>query len=300
MEREDVLVAIVAATRYELRSLRPFLRVSTRALPGRARYERGLLDGVEVAAAAVGLGPENAAKGIARFLEAVRPRFLLGIGLAGALDPELALGDVVLAEEIWELQGAPALGAPLQARLVFKAEPQLLEAAIEAPLAKQPATAVPRYASMPPRAGPLEIGRRHWFLTLPPPRVQRGRIVTSPSVVSLPEEKWALGRALGAFAVDMESSILAEAAVSRGIPFLAARAILDEACEEVPPELARSIGPEGRASALRLFAQVLRRPKLLKTLVSLPFNCQAAFGSLRFYVRRLVRELERRSEVQSP
>ncbi len=160
MEARSVPVAVVAATRYELKSLRPSFRVSSRGLSGRAPWERGLLDGVEVIAAATGIGPESAAARLEELLEAVRPGVIVGTGFAGALDPDLAAGTIVIAEEIWELKAQFRPDAPAAAGPVWDADPRLLAAALEAGSPEDPGGA--------------------------PPPVRSGRVVASPSVVSSP------------------------------------------------------------------------------------------------------------------
>ncbi|HTO97979.1 MAG TPA: hypothetical protein VMK66_13105 [Myxococcales bacterium] len=83
------------------------LRSVARALGGRPRGDRarGKLSGVEAVALAVGMGG-----GSLRAVEEERPRLLLSCGFAGALDPSLRPGDLVLASSVRDETGdrAPA------------------------------------------------------------------------------------------------------------------------------------------------------------------------------------------------
>jgi nucleoside phosphorylase len=61
-----------------------------------------------------------------------------------------------------------------------------------------------------------------------------GRIIHSDEVLCRPEQKLALGKAERAAAVDMESQALRQAAERLGVPFLAARVILDSVNDRLP------------------------------------------------------------------
>jgi adenosylhomocysteine nucleosidase len=76
-------VAILTALEEELEGIR-------RALPD--------LAGVELIA--TGDGPKRAASGAARFLERHRPSAVIGAGLAGAISPGLAVGDIVASRRV--------------------------------------------------------------------------------------------------------------------------------------------------------------------------------------------------------
>ncbi|MCS7221262.1 MAG: hypothetical protein RML36_08095 [Anaerolineae bacterium] len=71
-----------------------------------------------------------------------------------------------------------------------------------------------------------------------------GRGLTVSRFISDPQEKLALAEKYGVQVVDMESFWEAEAAISRGIPFLAVRFISD-ALEERLPRLERLVGVRG-------------------------------------------------------
>jgi hypothetical protein len=73
------------------------LRSAARALGSRPRERavRGRLGGTAVVARAVGVG-----EGGRRFLAEDEPRLVLSCGFAGALDPSLAAGDLVLATQV--------------------------------------------------------------------------------------------------------------------------------------------------------------------------------------------------------
>lgn len=104
----------------------------------------------------------------------------------------------------------------------------------------------------PPLADALESAARDAGLV-----VVRGPLVSVSHVVGDRAAKQALAARTGAIAVDMESAALAEALAARGVPFAAARVVLDTAGETVA--LAAGGGfPTARAVAdgLRMAANI--------------------------------------------
>lgn len=101
--------------------------------------------------------------------------------------------------------------------------------------------------------------------------------------------KRSLYLATQAAAVDLESHLLAEAAVAAGLPFAVLRAVLDDAGTDLPPAVVQAVDPERGTPRLGyLLGQLLRRPGLLPALLRLGRANAAAKGSLR---RLLVRPL---------
>ena len=84
-----------------------------------------------------------------------------------------------------------------------------------------------------------------------------------------------------AFAVDMESAAVAEAAHERKLPFVVLRAIVDEAGDTIPAALNNSVDAWGRPRALRLFAAFCRHPSVLTELPRLYSRMQHATQALR-------------------
>jgi len=101
-------IAIVAAMPEELAPLRARLSGPVRQQPtsrGSLVVERGRLGGHEVALAATGDGARNARDGIAALLGASGARALIVIGVSGALSPELATADLVVASRVIDEEG---------------------------------------------------------------------------------------------------------------------------------------------------------------------------------------------------
>ena len=101
-------LAIVAAMPEELAPLRSRLSGPLRTEPTALRslvVERGRLDGHDVALATTGDGARNAREGVAALLGASRARALVVIGVSGALSPELATADLVVASRVIDEDG---------------------------------------------------------------------------------------------------------------------------------------------------------------------------------------------------
>lgn len=102
---EDAVDALVlAALPDEVRELRAML-TDMRPLPGEGRVQRGRWRGRDVALALTGDGDRNARVGAAAALRRVRARVVIAIGVAGALSPELAMGELLVAHRVMRENG---------------------------------------------------------------------------------------------------------------------------------------------------------------------------------------------------
>jgi adenosylhomocysteine nucleosidase len=98
------------------------------------------------------------------------------------------------------------------------------------------------------------------------PRV--GKLLTSSGIVHSPAERMELARARGADAIDMETDVIAEACVERGIPILSLRAISDTLDEPfpAPPALLFDIEQQ-KTPLLGLAAYLITRPAAIGRLI---------------------------------
>jgi adenosylhomocysteine nucleosidase len=105
-------VVVCAAMPRELRLLARALRMRACPVGGLPAWR-----GRSVVAVAVGVGPERAAAGTTQVLDALRARRVLVVGIAGAVDPALEVGDLVRPEAVVDVRSARVLiaarrGAP--------------------------------------------------------------------------------------------------------------------------------------------------------------------------------------------
>lgn len=151
-------------------------------------------------------------------------------GLAGALDPTLKVGDIVM-------DGQPHVAARFDEKI-----------------------------------GPIG----------------NGSIATVGTIVATPEEKLALKRQTNCLAVDMETAMAAKAAKELGCPFLAIRAISDQANETLDPKIVELVDSDGRPRAGKIAAALIKRPALVKELSHLKKSSDMACGILADKVAEVV------------
>jgi adenosylhomocysteine nucleosidase len=168
----------------------------------------------QVALAAVPVGPVNAALGAQALIIRRGVRSLISLGSAGALDPDLALGALVIArqavphdagvfhEQRFLPSGAMGRdeGGRLGYRRVLAADPELVDWALRA-------------------TQPFDVP------------VCAGTVVTGNQVVfSMARRRW-LRQTFDALAVEMETAAVAQVALAHQLPWVAVRAISDMANE---------------------------------------------------------------------
>ena len=111
-------------------------------------------------------------------------------------------------------------------------------------------------------------------------RVGCGSLLTSAAPIATAAAKAAAHRDTGAVAVDMESSAVAQAARTHGLPFIAVRAIVDTAADEVPRAVSGA-SECGQVRIGRLFLGLMRSPVDLVPVLRLATRYGTAIGSLR-------------------
>ncbi len=115
-----------------------------------------------------------------------------------------------------------------------------------------------------------------------------GDIVTAPAAVSPARDKQAMGRALGASGVDMESAAVGMAAARGGVPFCVVRAVLDLAEEDLPHDLTLLCRP---ATWLRGAWGVVAAPRVWPALNRLRRQKNTASAALTRFFEAFFRQL---------
>ncbi|WP_137391247.1 hypothetical protein [Rhodoligotrophos defluvii] len=105
----------------------------------------------------------------------------------------------------------------------------------------------------------------------------QGDLLSVASPVTGPADKAVLRERTGARAVDMESLAVARAAEAHGLPFIALRAVLDEAEDVIPATAMAGMRADGRTDMGATLAALARRPQDLPALVRLA-RANAAAG----------------------
>ena len=195
-------------------------------------------------------------------------RAILSCGLAGALDPSLKAGDLVIGSlSPREREGAHAEG---MGRVRVAGEVGLHNHPHPSAALRLPPSPAGRGTSALIDTIVTQLGEAHV-----------GTIVGSDTIVASVAEKQALYAATGALAVDMESHIAARVAERHGLPFAIVRAISDTADHALPPAALVGMRPDGGMALGAVLASLARDPRQLTALIRTGRDAGRAFAALR-------------------
>lgn len=195
-----------------------------------------------------GMGASSAAAA-ARQLIASGARALVSFGSAGGLDPARRSGDILLPALVCTAAGQE-IGCDVNFREALAA--RLAESRIA---------------------------------------VCADALIQVDAALGTPAEKARLFDSQGgqnAAAVDMESWAVAEVAQAAGLPFVAVRAVLDEAGQGLPDDLLSAVDQRGRPVSSSFVLALLGRPALIADLWRLAAARRRAAASLRVAGQALV------------
>lgn len=116
--------------------------------------------------------------------------------------------------------------------------------------------------------------------------IRVGSFKSVRQVVSTATDKHHLAGRTSALAVDMESGAIAGVARRYGLPFIAVRAIVDEAHHAVPAIVSGAVDHTGRTRAWRIAWPLVKDPGQLKALIALAKGADAANRALLEVCRR--------------
>ena len=186
------------------------------------QFLTGTLNEQNVVIAKTGVGKVNAAMTATLMTEHFHPNCVIFTGVAGGLNPDLQIGDIVIAQktaqhdlgrlESVEIENT-GVRNPINGKrnpVFFPADPGLLqitETALEG-------------IELNPFQTPQ--GQRH-------PRIIRGTVVTGDVFVASDAKKTALHKNLGADAVEMEGAAVAQICWQHNVPCLVIRSLSDKA-----------------------------------------------------------------------
>jgi adenosylhomocysteine nucleosidase len=204
------------------------------------------LAGRRVVVAATGIGKVNAALTTTLVVLRFSPAAVVFTGVAGALDPDLQPGDVVVAE-----------------RLVHHDLLRYTEAGARPRIVKSPSTGEPNpaeyFASPELLALALDTASGLALEGVPgsrPPRVRFGVVATGDSFIGARAKKEQLRAEFGAHACEMEGAAVAQVCRELGVPFLVVRGLSDRASGDAPEEARRHLGVAARNAAQAALAVV--------------------------------------------
>ncbi|MHB8576505.1 MAG: 5'-methylthioadenosine/S-adenosylhomocysteine nucleosidase [Dehalococcoidia bacterium] len=256
------VIAIVVPTPGEFAPYRTLLP-DLRRIDGAGPWElyEAAIEGRRVVFAVSGAGPVNAAAATERLVMAYAPAAVLNGGSAGAHNPELLPGDLILGERYVVHLARPAQ----EARVARGLQPSLIRfrrggesvhlAQIEADagllaIAQTAAERLVTEMGLWRSAGwPEHVTRRN-------ARVESGTIASADVWTVDGEELRQLREDFGAECEDMESAYVAQVCTMHELPFMAVRVVSNNevACQIAPREIGAAITEAGARAALVLLA----------------------------------------------
>jgi adenosylhomocysteine nucleosidase len=223
-------VGIVGAMPQEIALLRHDLRHGRAETRGMREYLQGTLHGREVVLVYSRCAKVAAASTVTTLIEVFGVELVVFTGVAGAADPGLEIGDVVIGTRLvqHDLDARPLFRrfeVPLLERIVFDSPAALVSLAsrsAEVYLHTRLSQDVPAET-----LSAFGIGT--------PPRVHAGLIASGDQFIASPTTLLALQQALheaglpGALCVEMEGAAVAQVCHEHGVPLIVMRAISDKA-----------------------------------------------------------------------
>ncbi len=107
-----------------------------------------------------------------------------------------------------------------------------------------------------------------------------GALLGSDAPVASTLDKHMRAHESGAVAVDMESHDVATVAASRGLPFIALRAVADSAERSLPPAALAGVDAEGRTRAGRVLLALCLSPGQIPAMIGLARDSRAGMAAL--------------------
>jgi adenosylhomocysteine nucleosidase len=247
------MLTLLGAFGQEIAGLRRKMAVAeVIAGPGYRAY-RGKLEGRDCLLVRTGMGKEGAESATQLVLQRYPVTAMISLGFAGALSPELTIGDVVVSSTMHCASGPEKGDGETE---TYDADASLLALASEA------------------------AGERG-------PHFRLGSGVTVRQLASSTQKTQALGIGLRADVVDMESYWIARIASARRVPFIAVRSVSDTTEQGVQP-FDRILTSDGRLLWKRAAVAFLLHPWNLINVFTLFRNTRHAERNLTAFVSDLV------------
>jgi adenosylhomocysteine nucleosidase len=229
-------IAIFGAVKEEIAGIKRAMNISDRVRLDKSDAWFGKWKGQNIVLVRSGVGKQRAESSTLQAIDRFQPKALISIGYAGAVQPELNVGDLVIADSIIEADGEEGR----------KYYPDC-----------------------------YWLDRARGILCSDGAKAVVGGLLTVNTVVHDPATKRELGKSYCAQAVEMETSAIAKVAEDKGLPVLSVRVISDSVEQELLDSTS-FLGSDGEISTLKAGWYVLTHPGSLKSALSLRTQTQFA------------------------
>ncbi len=241
-------IAIFGAVKEEIAGIKRAMNISDRVRLGKTDAWPGKWGGQNIVLVRSGVGKQRAEDSTLQVIDYFQPKALISAGYAGAVQPELNVGDLVIADSILDVNGK-------EDRKYFP-DPNWLDRARSIPCSDGIKTVV-------------------------------GGLLTVNTVIHQPAIKWELGKNYCVQAVEMETSAIVRVAEEKGLPLLSVRVISDSIEQELL-DSSSFLGSDGEISTLKAGWYVLTHPGSIKSALSLRAQTQFATQSMTRFLSNLV------------
>jgi adenosylhomocysteine nucleosidase len=228
-------IGLIGAMDEEVRLFRSAVEDDRRTTAAGIDFHEGAIGGKRVVVCKSGVGKVNAAVCAQLLIDRFGIEACIFTGVAGALDPELGIGDIVVSRDCMQHDvDATALGyargtIPYQEVSVFPADRSLVEAALLA-------------------------GRRlHDGLTV------EGRVLSGDQFIADRKAVRRLREELNGTCVEMEGAAVAQVCHMNGIPYVVIRTMSDQADGAAPNDFGKFVRTAAERSS-RIVAAMLGLP----------------------------------------
>jgi adenosylhomocysteine nucleosidase len=226
-------IGIIAAMSQERDAILHIIDNPVRSVIGPYRCDRFRLSDRDCWLLTSGMGVKRAAQAAQSLIEAIHPQFLISIGVAGAVNADLEIGDVVMCRNTCQL----VLGLPGQ----FQSLSNLSEAAWNASVQA------------------LQAGGARMVTGIAVTTRGSQYIQPQPQILSNP-------------VLEMETTGIAQVAVRQGIPLLSLRAVSDGPRAPIPFDLAEMMDENSNLRVGKIINTIIGHPNMIPQLVRMGRN----------------------------
>ncbi len=249
-------VAILGAVNEEIEEIRKQMKVEDSFKKGKSAFWKGTWCGQSIMLVRTGVGQQKATLAFEELMKNCTPSLILSMGYAGSVDPQLEVGDLLIADKV--------LALTQQGNKDWARKQTIKEASLD---------------FLSPES--FKLAEETQFT------VYRGSLLTVDEVIAEPSHKLNIARHYPVRAVEMETFELAQLARKADIPILSVRSILDTVDQELV-RITSLQDQDGEVSKMKVTWFVLTHPASIKTFMELrSFSLKATRNLTNFLSKML-------------
>jgi len=251
------ITGILGAFPEEVKFLSTQLQHKTEFIIQHLSFTEGMLNGQHVVLAQTGIGKVNAALTTILLIEHFHPKAIVFTGIAGAVNPTLAPGDLVIGTTLAHHDYGTLSSAGIQHRPTR--DPATMQ---ENPVYFPADTSLVSLARRAGQGLALEKIKSPQGMRLP--KIITGTIVTGDVFVSSEKATQMLLKEMHAEATEMEGAAVAQVSYQQHVPFVVIRSMSDNASSTARSDIETFYQVAARNSANLVMAMMTAQGKLKK------------------------------------